>query len=1259
VLAGSGLRAQLTNDQAADMLLNSARKAYNEKHYAFAAARFREFLAKFGGHPKANDARYGLALSLLAGPQKDYAAAAEQLQPLTGNAAFPQQAFALYYAGLAKRGQGIAELALAKPQDLAQRRATAGQRFDEAAKLFEAAVKALTARVKAPDPQAKTLPVDLEWAARARCDLAEMLLRLGKPADARTTAAPFLKDALLVKSRYRGLGLYYHGFAAFLVRDYPAAQEALDAIAPFAHPVYGSHARFLLGRTLQLRNEPDKAQAHYAAVLEEHGRCKQAAAATLADPQKVPSDPAEKAVLEALAKGPPPDYVPQADLFLAELLADKGRWADALARLAGFADRNAGSPWLADAQLRQGFCLVQLRRFEEALKALQPVADKEPRLADQALLWIGKAQAGAADPKNQQTYVQALTTAMNTLRQADQRVQQVVNTDPGARLRRAEILLALAETQQQAQQFREAAATYNTILNDKLDPAREEEVLQRQAAALHQAGDYAASDQACARFRQAYPKSRLLAAVVFRGAQNALAVVQAAEKNPNLPDRVNALARLTTDAVGRFQEVVDKFKESALVPHAHYAMGLLLHQRGDLKRAQEALEKVPPRLRKETLALTSYLLADCLLRQAASASSGQKAAGDVAKELRNAAELLEGFIAAQPNAVQAPDALLKLGLCHQKLSTLLSGRKDRKAALADARTVYDNLLLQFPKHAVQPQAVFERAQCLAEGGDTAGAVTELRRFTIDPLKPAPVAPLAVLRLAGLLRGQGQAQADEAARLVAECRQLHEPVLLRDPEHTGWAVRLQFAQALALRQAGKFAPARDVLDGLIRQFPNHPETARAILYRGVSGKDEALARIEPARKVLARADSKSQDQAAARQQYDEGMRLLAPAVQYLVEQANQLKQRQQAPEIRARLLYEAAWGYRELAEPEITAARLKIQQERVKKMQEELAKKNPQQPPGPPPSPPDVPLKDIPLQPSEDRARGQYKAIVEDPALAALPLAGEARLELAELHAGRQEFEPALKLLEEGLDKDWPAELTDRMRIRLGTVYAARKDLRAALAQLEAVARHPNRPGAGQAQYQAGECLMEAQDYARAAARFAAFRDEKPFRNLPGLTDRALVRLGHAHEHLNQWEQAQAAYEEVLTRFPKGSWAADARYGLGYALQMQKKYNQAVETYTRLAATSGTETAARAQFQIGLCRRQQKRYGDAAAAFLMVALTYDFPEWSAAALYEAARTLLMDRKTRQAVTLWRRVVNEHPQSKWAEAARRRLQELAEG
>ena len=111
--------AQTPADKAADMLLNSARLAYNQKNYPFAADRFREFLSKYGQHKEIPSARYGLALCLVEGPAKDYTAAVEQLQQLATNKEFAEYPYVLYYLALSQRGLGVREqaAAVAKPSE--------------------------------------------------------------------------------------------------------------------------------------------------------------------------------------------------------------------------------------------------------------------------------------------------------------------------------------------------------------------------------------------------------------------------------------------------------------------------------------------------------------------------------------------------------------------------------------------------------------------------------------------------------------------------------------------------------------------------------------------------------------------------------------------------------------------------------------------------------------------------------------------------------------------------------------------------------------------------------------------------------------------------------------------------------------------------------------------------------------------------------------------------------------------------------------
>jgi TolA-binding protein len=1248
--------AQVAPDQAADMLLTSARRAYNEKNYTFAAQRFKEFLDKFGNHKEAPSARYGLALSLLDGPERDYQRALEALQPLAGAKEFPDYPSVLYYLGTAQRGLGVRELAQAeaKPQEAPQRRAAANGRFEEASKQFAAAVAAFAARVKDPVPaDAKELPVDLEWAARARCDQAEMQLRTQKLKDAQATAAPFVKDDVLKKSRYRTLGLYYHGTAAFLQKDYQTAGRSLNVNAVLADPVFGTHARYLVARIRHVSDEGAEAAAGYEAVLADHENQKKAAAEALKQPDKFKNDPEEKARLEALVRGPAPDHVNRATLYLGELLYEAGKFADAQARFAAFAQANPNTPLTAEANLRLGFCQVQLKQFPEAVRTLQPLADKEPRLADQALLWIAKAQAGAADPaKPPQEYDNALKAALDTFRRAAEKAQGLTNTDPEAKSRRAEILLEMADVQQLARQFKEAVNTYNQLLNEKALPDREEEITQRQATALHLDGNYTESDRVCAIFQQKYSKSPLLPEVLFRHAENAYFTALAAEKNPNLPDRANALAKLNDEAIKRYGVVVEKYPEFAHVNLARYGVAMGHYRKGDLDKAMDVLKTIPDAERNGELALVPYVQADCLIKTAPAKVDDALAAGKLQDQLKEAIALLEAFSGGQAQSPQAPDALIKLGFCHQRMAAVLDDKQAKANALAAARAAYEKVMQQYGKHDLAPTAILERAKVIAVT-DPNGAVNELRRFQNDGnLKNAAVAPIALLQLATYLRGQNKAQ--EAADVLAKCRQENEEKLKNDIGRAAWVPLLQYHHGLALKEAGKRAEARQVLEGVIRGSPNRPEAAEAALRWGQSLKDDGLLKVGEARKKLAAGNLKPEEKAAAEKALDDGLKDVRDAVAYLEAQADGLKGRQPPVEARARMLYEAAWGSRALADVEVATARAKLQKDRWEKLKDEVFKKTP---PGrtPPVVPmPEVPTADVPLQPSEQKARADYRALIDS--FPEIALAGEARFELAELHAERNDHDAAIKMLREALDKEPPAELTDKVRIRLGASLAAKGDNKAALGQFAAVYGNAKSPLAGQAYYRAGECQIALGEAAEAAKLLAVFRDRGEFQNLPGVTDKALLRLGHALAQLKQWEPSRQAYEQSAARFPQSIWVHEARYGIGWALQNQKRYDEAVNVYQQVASGTATEVGAKAQLQIGLCRLEQKRYPEAATALLVVPFTYDYPEHNAAALVEAARTFGELKQNDQAVKLLERVIRDYPDSKWAEAAKERLSKI---
>ncbi len=1086
-----------------------------------------------------------------------------------------------------------------------------------------------------------------------------MRLRLLDPKGARDAVESVVGDKLLAKSRYHGLALYYHGFACFQLKDDAAAGRSLTQLAPFTDPVYGGHARYLLARIYHndaTNNQRAEAMQQYQGVLDDYANMKKEAAETLKQPDRFKNDPEEKARLEALVNGPPPDHVARSTFFLGVMQYEDGKYGEALTRLSAFVQQFPTSPLVAEAQLRQGFCQVQLKAFADAQKTLQPIADKEPRLADQALMWIGKAQVGMADPGNPAAYDQAVKNAQNTFRAAADRANQLAGSDPDAKTRRGEIFLELADAQQLAKQFPDAVNTYKPGPNEKLLPAREEEVVQDLAAAQHLAGNYAESDKTCERFRASYPASPLLPGVLFRYAENAYFSALAADKLPNPQDKQRETAKWLDETIKRYQAVVDKFPEAANVNLARYGLGVAYFQKGDLDKARAMLEAIPAAERTGDLAAVPYQLADIVIRSAPKTADDAVAAGKLQEALQTASGLLDAYAAGQPNSPQAADALLKLGYCRQRLAAMLIQPPDQAKALGDARAAYEQLLQKYPKSDAAPQAIFERAKCLAAQKDVNGAMNELRRFTNqDPLKNSVVAPMAALELATLLRGQNQAQ--QAADVLAQTRQQWEAKLQADPTHAAWVTLLQYHHGVALREAGKRQEARAIFDQVVKAAPDRPEAADAALRFGQCLRDDGQQKVADAAKKLAVPNLKPDETAAAQNLMNDGVKDLHDAVTYLTAQADQLKQKQPDSPSRARMYYEAAWACRALADLEVKAARDAVQQNLWKQRKDEVAKKTPpgQTPPFVPP--PDVPLSAVPVQPSETQARAEYKALID--AFPDLAISADALFELAELQSDRGEHDAAIKQLQAALDKEPSPELTDKIKVRLGAAYLAKGDAKKALDALTPIANNPKSAVNAQAAYRAAECQLALGKPDEAVKLFALFRDKGEFQNLPGLTDRALLRLGYTLAQQKQWEPSRQAYEQVYNRFGNGPWANEARYGAGWALQSQNRFDEAVNLYSQVAAATATELGARAQLNIGQCRLAQKRYPEATTALLVVPFTYDYPNLNALALMEAARGFAENKQEDQAGKLLERVIRDYPDSEQADAAKKRLAELKKG
>ena len=1234
-------------EDAAKAMLAAGRRAFNEGQYPVAAERFREFIKQYGSHKDVPAARFGLALVLVEGPEKNYKEAADLLQPVAGREDFADRPLALYYLGAATRGLGNqAADAVAKPAEAAALRGQAQQRFDEAAKPFAAAAGAFAAKLKAMPANDAGRPVAIEWFARSRADQCEMLLRVGKFREAAEAANTLAADPALKDNPYRAQALYHLGYAQYNLKDYPAAGRALSQLAPFQQD-FGPHARYLMGRTHHLMGERPEAAVQYDALVAEYGTKMRKVAETLKNPAAL--KPEQKAALEALVNTPTPDYIVRAAFYQALLMAEDGRHAEAAERFAGLLKRHAPSPLAPEMQLRLGYCQMLAKNYPAAVATLTPLRE-HPQLGDQAMWWIARSQLAAVDPANAPAFEQAARAAVDVLRTAADRAGALGKTDPAAKVRRGDILLELGDALQLLKQYDAAAALYAQTISEQDNPDRDEEALQRQVSALHLAGKYKESDELAQKFERMYPKSTLLGAVLFRVAENAYLGAIAAANDPNQKDR-EAVNRRFNEAITRYQRLLKQFPE---FPHANLArqgMAMALYRLGRYAETVAALQPIPEPDRVGPLATVPYLMADCQIRALPQEADDAVRAGIVVGQADQAAKLLDTFAAANPKAPEAPDALLKMGYCYQRIGVMMVDPAERQKQLTLARTTYEKFLHQFPQHAAMPTAVLERAKCLVLLGDPATAMNELRRFTVDPLKNSPVAPLAVLRLLALLRAQGKAA--EGLDLVAQCRARHEAAMLKDPERADWAPMLQYEHALTLKEAAKGPEAKAIFDGMVKQFPGRSETVNAIWRSGQCRREELFVQMNAARKVLANPAATPEEAGPARDTIARGGKDLRLTAEIFLSQAEELGKKAGGSAPHQRLLYEAAWCYRLQADCELDAARAKQQQAGVEKAKAGLAKESGGQAP-PSLSPPVVPLAAVPVQPSEKLARDQYERLIK--AAPATPLAVLARFELAELLGQRGDYDTALERLADAMENNPAPELSERIRLRLAAIFLAKNDAKSALTHIHIVRGHKGSPLAGEAAYLAGEAYIQQAEWAKAIEQLVPFRDAESLRTIRDTSDRALLRLAYAYGQAGQWEPSRQAAQALIERYPQSVWADEARFSIGWALQNLKQFDPAVAAYTEVVRRTAAESAARAQLQIGLCRLEQKRQADAAKALLAVVYTYDYPDCSAAASCEAARAYLEMNQPAEARNWCQRVIKEWPKSTWADVARKRLTEI---
>jgi TolA-binding protein len=617
-------------------------------------------------------------------------------------------------------------------------------------------------------------------AFKAPCEQAAANLAASKNKEVVAALEPMLKDAALAKSPNKGRLCYYLGCAAFAIENDVVAGRALCRLAPFEVSLYAPHARYLLGRLHHRAGEYSEASAHYDAVPVVYDRQVAAAKQTLANPNALKDQPAERARLDAFVKAPTPDFVTETYFHAGVVHYELKAFAEAIPKFTLFTQKDKRPLWLEEARLRLGMCHARLGQNADALKTLQPLQD-HPRLARTVRWWMARAILATPEGK--------AADAAEHLKKAAAAPE--VEGGPET----PEILLALGQTLERAGKSAEAVEVYKKLPG--------EEPLALLVGAHAAAKQYREADDAAARFEKQYPGSVLLADVKMRRADTAFAEAQATIK-----------PELFAEAIKRYQGLLAGASGPA-AGAARYRLALSQYRLGKLPDALESLRGIAEQDRQGELVGAYCLQGECILRLSPPAEDQVDgiSASRLLADLLEAVGQLGKFV---PHAgAQAPEVMMKLGHAYQQAAVLLAAPAERAAAATAGREIYEQFRAQFPGHPLRPVAEYERANCFALAGDVNSAILKLERFRAEPLASAPVAPLANLRHAQLYRSVGQPQA--AATILAECRARHEAALLKDPARAAWVPLIRYHHAAALKELKQAAEAAKILESIVKEY----------------------------------------------------------------------------------------------------------------------------------------------------------------------------------------------------------------------------------------------------------------------------------------------------------------------------------------------------------------------------------------------------------------------------------------------------------
>jgi TolA-binding protein len=269
------------------------------------------------------------------------------------------------------------------------------------------------------------------------------------------------------------------------------------------------------------------------------------------------------------------------------------------------------------------------------------------------------------------------------------------------------------------------------------------------------------------------------------------------------------------------------------------------------------------------------------------------------------------------------------------------------------------------------------------------------------------------------------------------------------------------------------------------------------------------------------------------------------------------------------------------------------------------------------------------------------------------LAAEALFQIGEQCYQDKQYEEAAKVYFAAMNKAGKTDLAESAAHKLGFAYyrlGKFDDARKTFAYQRGA--FPSGPLADDAALMEAECVFKQGKYADA---LAAYEKLPP----PKRTETSVLcglHAGQALAQLGKWDRSLERLEQAAKIDAASPYQPEILYETGWAKQNLGESDEAVKLYEQVTTLTDGEAAARARFMIGEIQFEQKHHESALKSFFEVAYGYSFPQWQAAAQYEAGRCFEVLGKKDQARQSYQEVVDKYPSSTQVGLARQRLAAL---